>query len=563
MILDAATSILAGLGLFFIGVKGLGANMSQLAGRSLRHWLARSTGNYFFSAVIGAVSGALTQSTNAITVILMSLASADLITVARARPILAWANVGTAVLVLLAAVDIRVFVYALVGVVGVCFYLNLDRSTRFRPLVSAVLALGLLMLGIELMRSGSMEFRDFPWLREVMANSAQFLVSALLIGAVLAFISQSSATVSVLAIALISARLLTFEQAMLTVYGASIGSGFGTYAVAAKIQGASRQLAIFQTIIKLLGVGVLLPLYAIEHYAHVPLLAAGVRAATADPAQQVALVYLACQIAAVLAQLVLGAVLQPLIERLSPPMPQENLSRPRYLYDHAVDDPETAITLVDREQARIFALLPVYFGVDEQLGSEVHALDHQAILPTARTLGRSVADFLADLADSGAERSILEAVSERQARNALLLSIHEALSDLAAQLALPLNSAVLRALADNLREGIAALLLTAEEAVRSLDPDDLALMRQLTGDRDSVVDHLRRSAIDADEGLTPTDHRHLYSITSGFELAVWMLRRYHALLAPQSAASTETGSEVEVRPAATAETPVAALPHSR
>jgi phosphate:Na+ symporter len=38
MFLDATISILGGLGLFFIGVKGLGANMSQLAGRSLRRW---------------------------------------------------------------------------------------------------------------------------------------------------------------------------------------------------------------------------------------------------------------------------------------------------------------------------------------------------------------------------------------------------------------------------------------------------------------------------------------------------------------------------------------------
>src|SRR5579863_7082204 len=198
MFIDATISILGGLGLFFIGVKGLGANMSQLAGRSLRHWVARSTGSYVLSAVIGMISGALTQSTNAITVILMSLASADLISVARAKPILAWANVGTAALVLLAAADIRLFVYALVGVTGFCFYLNLDRSTRSRPLVSAVLALGLLMLGIELMRAGSDEFRNLEWLREFLRDTAQGMGSALVIGAALAFVAQSSATVSVL-----------------------------------------------------------------------------------------------------------------------------------------------------------------------------------------------------------------------------------------------------------------------------------------------------------------------------------------------------------------------------
>ena len=555
MFIDATISILGGLGLFFIGVKGLGANMSQLAGRSLRHWVARSTNSYLLSALIGTISGALTQSTNAITVILMSLASADLITVARAKPILAWANVGTAALVVLAAVDIRLFVYALVGVTGFCFYLNLDRSTRWRPLVSAVLALGLLMLGIELIRSGSEAFRNFPWLREFFAEMTQWPASAILGGAVLAFIAQSSATISVLAIAMVAAHLIDFDQAMLTVYGASIGSGLATYLVAAKIRGASRQLALFQAFVKLIGVGMLLPIYVIEHYGHVPLLAAGVRALTPTPGHQVALIYLVCQLAAVATQLLFGEALQPLLERWSPPQPHESFAKPRYLYDQAVDDPETALTLVDREQARIFALLPLYVGLDEHLGEEANHPRGEAVLPAAHALGRSVGHFLADLADTGAERSILEVVSERQARNGLLLSIHDAMADLATQLARPFDSPALRALADNLREGMGALLLTAEEAVRTLNADDIALMRRLTADRDSVVDQLRRGALAADQGLTAADHRHLYSITSAFELIVWMLRRYSALLA---AAQPQTETEAETAPIASIE----ALPNT-
>jgi phosphate:Na+ symporter len=325
--------------------------------------------------------------------------------------------------------------------------------------------------------------------------------------------------------------------------------------VAAKIRGASRQLALFQALVKLIGVGMLLPIYAIEHYGHVPLLAAGVQALTPTPGHQVALIYLICQLAAVATQLLFGEALQPLLERWSPPQPHESFAKPRYLYDQAVDDPETALTLVDREQARIFALLPLYVGLDEHLGEEANHPRGDAVLPAAHALSRSVGHFLADLADTGAERSILEVVSERQARNSLLLSIHEAMADLATQLARPFDSPALRALADNLREGMGALLLTAEEAVRTLDADDIALMRRLTADRDSVVDQLRRGALAADQGLTASDHRHLYSITSAFELIVWMLRRYSALLA---AAQPQAETAAEAAPIASIE----ALPNT-
>jgi phosphate:Na+ symporter len=262
------------------------------------------------------------------------------------------------------------------------------------------------------------------------------------------------------------------------------------------------------------------------------LLGAAIERMTADVGNQVALVYIACQGATVAAQLLIGDAIQPFLDRFAPPQQQESLMRPRYLYDQAIDDPETAVTLVDREQARIFALLPLYFGLDEHLGADMRGLKRAAILPVAQGLARSVADFLGDLADTGAERSVLEAISDRQARNTLLISAHEALADLVTQLAEPFDSAVLRELGYRLREGLGALLLTAEEAVRSLDPDDIALMRRLTSDRDSLVESLRRDAIAADQHLTAADHRRLYAITSVLELVFWILRRYSSLLTP-------------------------------
>ena len=153
--LNVLASILAGLGLFFIGIKELAANLSQLAGRGLRLWVALSTGSYAMRALTGILAGALTQSTSGVTVILMSLVTADLITLRRATPILVWANVGTAALVLLVAIDIHLFVLALTAVAGFCYYLDLDRSPRWRLLVSALFSISLLFLGLELMRVGT------------------------------------------------------------------------------------------------------------------------------------------------------------------------------------------------------------------------------------------------------------------------------------------------------------------------------------------------------------------------------------------------------------------------
>ncbi len=549
--LNIFASILAGLGLFFIGIKGIASNLSQLAGRSLRQWVARSTGSYPMSALIGTLAGALTQSTNAITVILTSLATADLITLSQATPILVWANVGTAALVLLVALNIHLFVLAITAVAGFCYYRNLDRSPRWRPLVSALFAISLLFLGLELMRNGTHDLRSIDWVRDSLRLAAQWNVTAFLVGTVLAVIAQSSATVAVIAIAMASAGLLTLEQSMLTVFGASVGSGLSTYLVAWGVSGTSRQFPILQALVKILGIAVLLPFFVAERVFDVPLLAHAIRAVTSDPSKQVAFVYLACQIAAVVAQILFDKPLQLLLQRLAPASLEEAVSKPRYLYHQALDEPETALALVDREQARVFGFLPLHLGVADHLDSSEAIPKRGAVLSVATTLDEAIGRFLNDLADTGPSRDLLEQIANRQARNSLLQSIHEALCDLGVALTMPFETPAMQSLGTNLSEGLAGLLMAADEAVRSCDADDLALLRQLTADRDSLVDQMRRRVIAADKALSVRDQQTLYTITSLFERVVWMLRRYGALLTVQiEPAKAAVAPQLQGRPAA-------------
>lgn len=552
-IIDIFLSILAGLGLFFIGTKQITANLGQLAGRSLRQWVARSTGSYPASALIGTLAGALTQSTNAITVILMSLATAGLITLREAVPILVWANVGTSALVFAVSVDIHFFVLLMTASVGLCYYLKLDRSPRWRPLVSGLFAISLLFLGLELMRTGSNELRSVDWVRGSLMMAAHWDVAAFLIGCVLAVLVQSSATVTVLTIAMASAGLLSLGQSMMIVFGASAGSGLSTYMVASGVGGTSRQLPILQAGVKILGIGVLLPFFAIERVFHVPLLGHAIRFLSHDPSRQVALTYLACQLAAVAAQAPFDRPLRLLAARMAPASHEEAASTPRYLYPEALSDPDTALALVDREQARVFSFLPLHLGVADHLDPADTIPNPGAVLPVATALDDTIGRFLSDLADSGPARDALEMIANRQARTSLLQSIHESLHELGGALSTAFDVAAMRSLSRNLSEGVAALLMAADDAVRSSDAEDLAILQQLTADRDSLVDQMRRRVIAADKALSVQDQSALYMITSLFERVVWMLRRYGSLLAAG-------GEAPELQPAAGVEV---ALPLSQ
>ena len=546
MIFEASVSLFAGLGLFFIGIKGFSTNLSQLVGRNMRRWISGWTVSSSRSALLGFLAGALTQSTNAVTVILMSMASADLITLRKAKPILAWANVGTASLIFLATVDMHSIVYSMIGITGLCFYLNFDRSARWRPVVSVILSLGLLLLGISLMRTGSHDLRDIEQMQTLLSDSPAWPISTLLVAAILAFLFQSASTITVMAITMTTANLITFDQTTLAVYGSLLGSAANTFVMAANISGTPRQFAVFQAMIKCFGAGLFAADYLLEHILHYPALHSLVSLVTVQAGFQIGMVFLMCQLVTVFVQIILGEAFQPLVVFLSPSLPHENLSRPRYLYDQALADPETALTLVDREQARLFALLPLYLELREVTEEEDRLLSSSDTLAVAKNLHQYIDHFLKDIVDTGADRHVLEAASNRQAGGLLLLSMHETLAALGKQLTEDIESPSLSSLRSSLREGLGGLLLTSCDAVRSLDPADIALIRKLTSDRDSVIDQLRNSAISASQVLTPDDRRRLYACTSDFELLVWMLRRYMGTISAPAESRVRRASDLAI-----------------
>jgi phosphate:Na+ symporter len=332
--------------------------------------------------------------------------------------------------------------------------------------------------------------------------------------------------------AMVSAGLVTLEQAMTTLYGASIGSGVSTYLIATSMKGKVRQVAVLQVAVKVLGVVVLMPLFLIEHYGGVPLLAHAIRAVTGDASVQIALVYGVIQLVSVFALEALNRPLWPLVALLSPPSVEDNLSAPRFLYAQALDDPDTALTLVDREQARVLSLLPLYLGQFDAWDKS-EAVPTRAVIPAgAKSLLGAIDNFLKELASTGTSRDVVELIGNRQARNLMIVATHEAMDELSVVLKAKFESAELRTLCDNLAEGLGALLLTAEEANRTLDPDDLAMFRGLTADRDSLVDKMRRRVIASERALSANDQQMLYAVTSLFERIVWLLRRYRTLLAP-------------------------------
>jgi len=529
--MEIFVDILAGLGLFFVGVKLIASHLKQLSGPWFRRLIERATRRPAAAALLGVLSGALTQSSSAITFISISVVTAGLADVTRVAPMVIWANVGTSVLVLLSSVDISHAVLFLLGVTGIAYYFDVDKAPRLRHLFGALLGLGLLFLGLELIKDGSEPLKSMESVRDFLTFAASSLLAAFVVGAALAIVAQSSAMVSIVAVTMVNVGILTLDQTIVIVIGASLGSGLAILLLSSNLSGVGRQIAYVQFGVKALGVVVVLPLFVAETYGLLPGVRAAAMALAPDAATQVALVYLMLQLVSVVFGSLLQRQLIAVAERWSPPTVEEALSRPHYLYAAAITDPPSALHLVAKEQERLLAQLPAIIDAVRADGSATATVD--ALVEGSASIARHCDVFLTNILDSNEARAVTLDVVNLEKRNEILIALIATSQDYTSAI----RAAGPRSEGDRLgrllfalNESLHAILLVAGDALSGGEEGDLPIFLNLTSDRSAQMERVRRQVMAESEQMSPVDHDVLYTTTTLFERMLWLLRRYACLV---------------------------------
>ena len=95
MSIELFFKLLGSLALLIYGMKTMSDALQKLSGPSLRHVLARMTGNRFIGMLTGTMVTCAVQSSSATTVMTVSFVSAGLLTLAQAISVIMGANIGT------------------------------------------------------------------------------------------------------------------------------------------------------------------------------------------------------------------------------------------------------------------------------------------------------------------------------------------------------------------------------------------------------------------------------------------------------------------------------------
>nr|WP_242530883.1 Na/Pi symporter [Roseococcus thiosulfatophilus] len=498
--------------------------MKELAGPRLRRLVRAVTRHPVQAAMVGVGSGALVQSTNAVTFIVVGLVSAGAITVQAGMPIVTWAYAGTTLRLLLISLDSSALTYALLSLVGAAYLFETHKSPRHGFLVNAAMGLGLLMLGVQLTVMGARPLGDSAAVREAMAFASQFYFWGFIVGTVLATVMQGM-TVSVIAIALVSGGLLGLDQTMLIVVGANLGSGLMSWIQASTLKGTERQLSVYQVILKVIGCLVLLPLLSLEHFAGVPTIVALTGAITTDVALQVTLVHWLFQLVAALVASPLNGPIYRLVARLSPPSAEEVLERPAHLYNPRPTGAAEAIRQVELEQDRLMQRLPLFLhGVRPgEAGPKPPSL---AVLQrSGRALHATIRDFTLDAAAQagpGAESDRLLRLADA---NQVLAELQANVAHFVAAAATCAEGGATDGVTRSLVEGLHALLeiVAAELGDAESDPEFLV---KLVADRSVALLAVRERVSGGAAPSSPEERLALWRSIDLFEQIVLLLRQY-------------------------------------
>ncbi len=217
--------LLAGVGVFIVGMNFLGDALQKSAGNGMKRLLGKISNNPVSGVGVGAAVTAIIQSSSATSVMVIGLVNAGVLTLMQATPIIMGANIGTTVTGLLVALKNDYFNMAMYLLAFAGVMLGFSKKERMKLLGSLFCGLGLIFVGLNIM--SSREAFGSPLIERVFSGifqSIDFPLLLILVGVVFTALIQSSSAATGVAIAMVGAGILPLDQALFIVLGANIGT---------------------------------------------------------------------------------------------------------------------------------------------------------------------------------------------------------------------------------------------------------------------------------------------------------------------------------------------------
>jgi len=393
--MDTIAEICAGIGLFFIGINALGASLRHSASHWFREKIQEISKKRHYTCAFGLVMGMITQSSSAATFIVINMVVAGIANIKIVLPILIFSSIGTSFLVFVAAFNISLLVFFLLGFVGICYYLKWDSKPSIRIFLDVSFGVCMILLGLYFIENNAQQVSNAPLVLEFLEFTGGSVLLSIVIGVLLTLILQSSAAVTLLVATFTLSGVFTLDQGILLIAGSNLGSGLNIYLLAFNSGGYSKQIAFLQLSVKALGVVGILCLFFTDRLFNLQLLSASLSFFSPRIEMQFAFFYLLMQLIGGLGILLLSKPLALFAAKNFPPSFKESLSKPKFILNASDKGIQSSIDLAFLEQEHLIQKLSTCLSRAEE-GMD-HAEEIEALLTACENINEQTDQFLVSI----------------------------------------------------------------------------------------------------------------------------------------------------------------------
>ena len=224
-LLQSMIWLLAGVGIFIVGMNFLSDALEKSAGSGMKKLLEKISNNRFSGVGIGAGVTALVQSSSATSVMVIGLVNAGVMTLMQATPIIMGANIGTTITGVLVALkndyfNMLMYLLAFAGVM-----MGFVKKEKVKLAGALCTGLGLIFVGLNIM--GSEEAFKNPLIMEMFTEIFKvidFPLLLILVGIIFTALIQSSSAATGVVITMVGTAVLPLDLALFIILGANIGT---------------------------------------------------------------------------------------------------------------------------------------------------------------------------------------------------------------------------------------------------------------------------------------------------------------------------------------------------
>ena len=250
-------SVLGGVGVFLFGMRTLSDAIRRASATSFREFLSSITQSTWVGTMTGLFVTSLLQSSSAVTVTLVSLVNAGLLTIRESIGVLFGANIGTTITVWLIVLSLGGFSLSdlALPIAGLAVPLLLMERRLPRQAANMMIGFALLFIGLNLLK-GQMESVGARELFTSIFPEGGGLgsnVLFMLIGATLTALIQSSSAATALTLAAMVSGLIGLESALAMVLGENIGTTLTANLAAVVGNRTAKRVARIHFLINLFG----------------------------------------------------------------------------------------------------------------------------------------------------------------------------------------------------------------------------------------------------------------------------------------------------------------------